>query len=95
VCGLETIDGYMYFTGMFTDLHIFQNDDLVRAITHGNDDAGKLKARGDFRDFRALEPFDLKNLTTYRPDGQVYAAIEHNGYLMIPAGYQGLIKLDL
>jgi hypothetical protein len=58
VCGLETVDGTMYFTGMFTDLHIFKNDDLVRAITHESDDAGKLKVSGDFHDFKALESLD-------------------------------------
>jgi len=94
VCGLDTVDGYMYFTGMLTDLHIFQNDDLVRAVTHGDDDAGKLKASGGFHDFKALEPFDLKNLTTYRPDGQVYAATEHKGYVYAACGSAGIHVVD-
>ena len=80
----------MYFTGMFTDLHIFQNNNLVRAVTHADDDAGKLKASGGFHDFQALEPFALKNLTTYRPDGQVYAATEHNGYVYAACGSAGI-----
>ena len=94
VCGLETVDGTMYFTGMFTDLHIFKDADLVKAITDGNDDAGKLKASGDFHDFKALEPFGLKNLTTYRPGGQVYAAIEHNGHVYAACGSAGIHVLD-
>jgi hypothetical protein len=93
VCGLETVDGTMYFTGMFTDLHIFKDDDLVRAITHA-DDAGKLEVSGDFHDFKALEPFGLKNLTTYRPDGQVYAAIEHDGHVYAACGSAGIHVLD-
>ena len=94
VCGLETVDGYMYFTGMFTDLHIFKNDRLVKAIAHGDGDAGPLKASGDFHDFKALEPFGLKNLATYRPGGQIYAAIEHNGHVYAACGSAGIHVLD-
>ncbi len=93
VCGLETVDGTMYFTGLFTDLHTYHNDGLVRAITH-TEDAGKLKASGEFHDFQALEPFGLKNLTTYRPGGQVYAAIEHKGYIYAACGSAGIHVLD-
>jgi len=94
VCGLETVDGYMYFTGMFTDLHIFKDENLVKAIAHGDDDAGTLTASGDFHDFKALEPFGLKNLATYRPAGQVYAAIEHNGLVYAACGSAGIHVLD-
>lgn len=93
VCGLETVDGHMYFTGMFTDLHIFEDEDLVRATTHA-EDAGKLNASGEFHDFGALEPFGLKNLTTYRPVGQVYTAIEHEGHVYAACGSAGIHVLD-
>lgn len=94
VCGLETVDGYLYFTGLFTDLHIFKDDRLVRAITQGDDDAGKLKAVGDFHDFKALEPLGLKNPATYRPGGQLYAAVELDGYVYAACGSSGLHVLD-
>ena len=94
VCGLEAVDGSMYFTGMFTDLHIYRNKDLVKAIAHSDNDEGKLKVSGDFHDFNALEPFGLKKVTTYRPDGQVYAAIEHNGYVYAACGSAGIHVLD-
>jgi len=94
VCGLETVDGHMYFTGLSTDLHIFKNDDFVKAIADGDDDAGTLKARGDFHDFKALEPFGLKNLSTYWPGGQVYAAVAQNEYIYTACGSDGIHVLD-
>lgn len=94
VCGLTTVDGQMYFTGLFTDLHIYKNDDLVRTLTHEDDDAGKLKISGDFHDFKALESVGLKNLKTYRPDGQVYAAVEHNGHVYVASGSAGIHVLN-
>ncbi|QNN22007.1 hypothetical protein HED60_06880 [Planctomycetales bacterium ZRK34] len=94
VCGLETVDGYMYFTGMFTDLHVYKNEALVKPITHGENNAAKLKAVGDFHDFKALKPFDLKALATYRPQGQVYAAVEHGGYIYAACGSAGIHVLD-
>ena len=94
VCGLETVDGHMYFTGLDTDLHVFKNNEFVRAIEDGDDDAGKLKARGDFHDFKALEPFGLKNLSAYRPGGQVYAAVAHDGYVYAACGSAGIHVLD-
>ena len=94
VCGLETVDGYMYFTGLFTDLHVFENENLVRAINETADDAGNLKRNGDFHDFEALEPLGLKNLATYRPGGQVYAAVESNGYIYAACGSAGIHVLD-
>tara|TARA_R110002096_G_scaffold318022_11_gene512442 strand:- start:5315 stop:7435 length:2121 start_codon:yes stop_codon:yes gene_type:complete len=94
VCGLEAVDGYLYFTGLFTDLHLFKNDDLAQAISQGNADAGELKASGDFHDFASLEPFGLKNLASYRPGGQVYAAVEENGLIYAACGSDGIHVLD-
>lgn len=94
VCGLETVDGHMYFTGLFTDLHVFKNDDLVGAISHGNDDAGRLKASGESHDVSALESIDLKGLATYRPGGQVYAAVAHEGRVYAACGSDGIHVLD-
>jgi len=94
VCGLTTLDGTMYFTGMFTDLHIFQNKDLVKTITHAENEGDSLKSRGDFHDFKALEEYGLKNLDTYRPGGQVYAVIETNGYIYAACGSEGIHVLD-
>ena len=94
VCGLETIDGTMYFTGLFTDLHLYKNDDLVKAITHGSAGTDKPEAVGDFHDFKALESFGLKNLRTYRPGGQVYAAVEHDGHIYAACGSAGIHVLN-
>ena len=84
----------MYFTGMFTDLHVFESENLVRAISAGADDAGKLKPNGDFHDFESLEPLGLKNLSTYRPGGQVYAAVKNNGLIYAACGSAGIHVLD-
>lgn len=94
VCGLETIDGTMYFTGLFTDLHLFQDDDLVKATSHGEDASETLTEKGDFHDPKALEPFGLKNLKAYRPDGQVYAAVENHGFVYAACGSDGIHVLD-
>ncbi|QDT28016.1 LVIVD repeat protein [Gimesia panareensis] len=94
VCGLETVDGYLYFTGLFTDLHIFRNDDLVREIQQPAAAADKLNARGDFHDLQQLESLGLKNLTTYRPGGQVYAAVQQDGYVYAACGSDGIHVLD-
>lgn len=94
VCGLETVDGYLYFTGLFTDLHIFKNDNFAKAITYEEDDREKLKVSGDFHDFKALEAFGLKNLATYRPGGQVYSAVESKGHVYAACGSDGIHVLD-
>ncbi len=94
VCGLETVDGTLYFTGLFTDLHLFQNDDLVKAVSHGEKDAGRLEESGDFHDVGALESVGLENLATYRPGGQVYAAVEHEGKVYTACGSDGIHVLD-
>lgn len=94
ICGLETVDGHMYFTGLFTDLHIYHNEKLVRATRHDKDDASKLPASGDFHDFKPLESLGLKNLKTYRPGGQVYTAVEQNGLIYAACGSAGIHVLD-
>lgn len=95
VCGLETVDGYLYFTGLFTDLHIYKNDTLVRAASQ-RDDGGevKLAASGDFHDFASVDRFELKGLKTYRPGGQVYAAVEQDGLIYAACGSEGIHVLD-
>lgn len=93
VCGLEAVDGYLYFTGLFTDLHLYKSDVLAHAI-RPPDDTGKLKAIGDFHAFEALAPFGLKALATYRPDGQVYAAVASNGYVYAACGSAGIHVLN-
>lgn len=94
VCGLETVDGYLYFTGLFTDLHIFKDDKLVREIKPPADDTDKLNASGDFHDLQQLDSLGLKDLATYRPGGQVYAAVEHDGYVYAACGSDGIHVLD-
>ena len=94
VCGLTTVDGYMYFTGMFTDLHIFKDDKLVKEITHKENSAVKLTAQGNFYDPEKLEQYGLKNLKTYDAGGQVYTVIEHNGYIYAACGNAGIHVLD-
>lgn len=94
VCGLEAVDGYLYFTGLFTDLHIFKNDELVRAISNGEGHTSKLEVSGDFHDAEALESIGLKSLATYRPGGQVYAAVEHEGRIYAACGSDGIHVLN-
>lgn len=94
VCGLESVDGYLYFTGLFTDLHIYHNEDLVRAIPEGSKDSGNFKAEGDFHSFEELKSIGLKNLATYRPGGQVYAAFEKDGLIYAACGSDGIHVLD-
>ncbi|MDF1814193.1 MAG: hypothetical protein P1V20_18455 [Verrucomicrobiales bacterium] len=94
VCGLETVDGYMYFTGLFTDLHVFESENLVREIHQGKDDTGALESTGDFHDFGAIELHGLQNLSTYRPGGQVYAAVENDGFIYSACGSSGIHILD-
>jgi hypothetical protein len=94
VCGLETVDGHMYFTGLSTDLHVFKDDDLVKAIKDEDDVAGHVKVSGDFHDFNALESFGLPNPITYRPGGQVYAAVARDRHVYAACGSDGIHVLD-
>lgn len=94
VCGLESVDGYLYFTGLFTDLHLFENDTLAREIPTERKEAGALKEQGDFHDFASLASLGLQNLATYRPGGQVYAAVEHEGLVYAACGSDGIHVLD-
>ena len=93
ICGLETVDGYMYFTGLFTDLHIYHNEKLVKTI---DDTSGtcELVASGDFHDIAPIESLGLKNLKTYRPGGQVYTAVEQDGLVYAACGSAGIHVLD-
>ncbi|QDT85603.1 LVIVD repeat protein [Gimesia chilikensis] len=94
VCGLETVDGYLYFTGLFTDLHIFKNDKLIKEIKQETEDTGKLQTHGDYHDLHQLDSLGLKGLATYRPGGQVYAAVEQNGIIYAACGSDGIHVLD-
>ncbi len=94
ICGLETVDGYMYFTGLFTDLHVYHNKKLVKATGHDKATARELGASGDFHDFKPLESLGLKNLKTYRPGGQVYTAVEQDGLVYTACGSAGIHVLD-
>lgn len=94
VCGLETVNGYLYFTGLFTDLHIFKDDKLVREIQQPAANTEKLNASGDFHDVQQLDSLGLQGLATYRPGGQVYAAVEHDGYVYAACGSDGIHVLD-
>jgi len=94
ICGLDTVDGHMYFTGLFTDLHIYRNEKLVKATSHGKGNACKPAARGDFHDFQPLRSLGLGGLKTYRPGGQVYAAVEQDGLVYTACGSAGIHVLD-
>lgn len=90
VCGLETVDGYMYFTGLFTDLHVYEHDTLVKATSHQARGPIELTAVGEFHDFTSLESLRLKGLKTYRPRGQVRAAVEQDGLVYVACGSAGI-----
>ncbi|MCC9607157.1 hypothetical protein LOC68_14245 [Blastopirellula sp. JC732] len=92
VCGLEAVDGYLYFTGLFSDLHLLKSD-FAKAPVDANDDAS-LTASGDFYAPEQLASFDLKNLAVYRPGGQVYAAVESDGYIYAACGSDGIAVLN-
>ncbi|MDF1754474.1 MAG: hypothetical protein P1U89_16945 [Verrucomicrobiales bacterium] len=94
VCGLESVDGYLYFTGLFTDLHLYKNEYLAKAISYSPKNESELQSKGDFHDFSDLKSHDLKNLSTYRPGGQVYAAAEHEGNIYAACGSGGIHLLD-
>ncbi|OGV70039.1 MAG: hypothetical protein A2283_21715 [Lentisphaerae bacterium RIFOXYA12_FULL_48_11] len=63
VCGLVATDGYMYFTGLFSDLHVFHDEKIVKVETGKETQAAvdrkkaELKAEGDFHkpDFEAMQ----------------------------------------
>lgn len=100
VCGLVATDGYLYFTGLYSDLHVFHDKQLARAETCGGGQTGKrLKIEGDFHQLdmdamrKAAKPLatDVKH---YRPGGQVYAAVEKNGVVYAACGSAGIHVLD-
>ena len=94
ICGLESVDGTLYFTGLFTDLHLFEAPDLVKAVSSGKADPDAYEEAGDFYDLGALEKAGLEDLATYRPGGQVYAAVEHEGRIYAACGSDGIHVLD-
>ena len=67
---------------------------MIKAISSEDDDADKLRISSDFHDFRPLESSGLKNLSTWRPGGQVYAAVAHDGYIYAACGSDGIHVLD-
>lgn len=107
VCGLVATDGYLYFTGLFSDLHGFHDEKRVKAETgkvprgsSGNRrDEKRLKVEGDFHqaDLEKMHK-DLGPLVTdlrhYRPSGQVYAAVEKDGLIYAACGSAGMHVLD-
>lgn len=102
VCGLAAADGYLYFTGLFTDLHVFQDKKLARAETEkGRRDATRLKVDGDFHQVdvkkmqKAFASF-AANVGHYRPgaQAQVYAAVERGGTIYAACGAAGIHVLD-
>lgn len=100
VCGLVATDGYLYFTGMISDLHVYRDDKLARAETEKKTAAGmRLVCEGDFHRSpleeirRQLRPL-AKSVTYARPGGQVYAAVEADGLVYAACGSAGIHVLD-
>jgi len=93
VCGLEAVDGYLYFTGLFTDLHLYKSDRLAHAIQPAKDTV-PLTAIGHFHTFKTREPLDVKTVAIYQPEGQVYAAVATNGYVYAACGSAGIHVLN-
>lgn len=100
VCGLVAVDGYLYFSGLYSDLHVFHDQKLAKAETdRERPDEMRLKPAGDFHrpDLEKLQK-ELKPLATnlkhYRPGGQVYAAVEKDGLVFAACGSEGMHILD-
>ena len=100
VCGLVATDGYLYFTGMFSDLHVFRSAKLAKAETgQTGPPQRRLKVEGDFHlpDMEKLRQ-EVKPLAQYlmhyRPSGQVYAAVEKDGVVFAACGSAGIHVLD-
>lgn len=94
ICGLESVDGTLYFTGLFTDLHLYEDADLIKAVSNGEPGSESINEAGDFYDLSDLEKAGLNDLATYRPGGQVYAAVEHAGRIYTACGSDGIHVLD-
>lgn len=102
VCGLAAADGYLYFTGLFTDLHVFRDQNLAKAETKkDNRIATRLEADGEFHQVdlqkmqQAFASF-ATNVGHYRPgaQAQVYAAVERAGMIYAACGAAGIHVLD-
>ncbi len=102
VCGLAAADGYLYFTGLFTDLHVFQDKSLAKAETNKErQGATPLKAAGDFyqADLKSMQKAFgtfATDVQHYRPGAraQVYAAVERGGLIYAACGMAGIHVLD-
>jgi len=100
VCGLVATDGYLYFTGMISDLHVYRDDKLAHAETEKQTAAGlRLTSVGDFHrppldEIRRQLQSRLKSLAYARSDGQVYAAVESAGLVYAACGSAGIQVLD-
>lgn len=94
ICGLEAVDGYLYFTGLFTDLHVFENRELIRSTAETSPDAETLQASGDLHGFDALKSAGLSGLATFRPGGQVYAVAANAKCIYAACGSDGICVLD-
>jgi hypothetical protein len=103
VCGLVATDGYLYFTGEFSDLHMFHDPRLAKAENETNRDAGRPTQRltidGDFHRpdlMRLREEFKpLAAKVAYcRCGGQVYAAVEQDGLIYAACGSAGIQVLN-
>ncbi len=93
-------DGYLYFTGLFSDLHVFHDETLIKAETGKTSRAGtRLTVEGDFHSpdlatiQKAVSPL-VTSIQHYRPGGQVYAAVEQNGLVYAACGSAGIHVLD-
>lgn len=99
VCGLVATDGYLYFTGMFTDLHVLHDAELARRETE--DKGAGAKRLSPVGDFHAVDLAKLgeaipaaTSVRQYRPGGQVYAAVEADGLVYAACGSEGIHVLD-
>jgi len=110
VCGLVATDGYLYFTGLFSDLHVWHDAQLAKAETerglHAARGEARLKAVGDFHrpDLEAMRKAlgrlyadrapTAMQIQYDRPGGQVYAAVESGGWVYAACGAAGIHVLD-
>lgn len=114
VCGLVATDGYLYFTGLYSDLHTFHDKKLAKAETERTSgvgrgkraDAQRLKVAGDFHRVdlaqmqQGIKPRAsagtprTTRIKHYRPEGQVYAAVENDGWVYAACGSAGIHVLD-
>lgn len=99
VCGLVATDGLLYFTGLFSDLHVFHDEKLAKVETAKSPDGRRLTVEGDFHNVdleklqEAVKPL-ATSIRHYRPSGQVYAAVEQDGLIYAACGSAGIHILD-